>query len=373
MKGRDEVLDSIRGICALLVLAAHARAIVFVDLPDHSNPGIITKGFYFLTGIHFEAVVVFFVLSGYFVGGAVVAAIRNGTFLWNRYAGARMTRLWVVLVPALLLTFLCDRVGIWSSPETYAGECFGLWASGPSLEKPADFGIVSFLGSLLFLQTIETPFFGTNSPLWSLAYEFWYYVLFPVAAVGLSFLKQRVVSRALIYLLVLTVLIIWLPADILRNGWIWTMGVIVALIRSRALGSTFTRVPQWLVVALTAVPLGAGLVSSRLINHWITDFFVGGAFALWMVFLPTRVRALRWFEPAGRYLSAISYTLYLTHFPLLVLFAAWFMDGQQFHMGTEGFAVYAAFLLASIVVATVFWWLFEKRTDRIRELLMRRK
>ena len=32
-----------------------------------------------------------------------------------------------------------------------------------------------------FLQTIVGPTFGSNGPLWSLAYEWWYYVLFPLA------------------------------------------------------------------------------------------------------------------------------------------------------------------------------------------------
>jgi peptidoglycan/LPS O-acetylase OafA/YrhL len=36
-----------------------------------------------------------------------------------------------------------------------------------------------------FLQTIAGPTFGSNGPLWSLAYEWWYYVLFPLVLAAL--------------------------------------------------------------------------------------------------------------------------------------------------------------------------------------------
>ncbi len=42
-----------------------------------------------------------------------------------------------------------------------------------------------FFGNLFFLQGIFTPVFGSDTALWSLAYEFWYYILFPLAAVAL--------------------------------------------------------------------------------------------------------------------------------------------------------------------------------------------
>jgi peptidoglycan/LPS O-acetylase OafA/YrhL len=40
----------------------------------------------------------------------------------------------------------------------------------------------TFVGNLAFLQTIAVPIFGTNGPMWSLANEFWYYLIFPLAA-----------------------------------------------------------------------------------------------------------------------------------------------------------------------------------------------
>jgi len=40
------------------------------------------------------------------------------------------------------------------------------------------------LGNLFFLQNILVNCFGTNGPIWSLANEFWYYILFPLALIA---------------------------------------------------------------------------------------------------------------------------------------------------------------------------------------------
>ena len=186
MKPRDEILDLIRGLSALVVLLAHVRGFVLLDLGQLESPGLVTKGFYFATGIHHQAVMVFFVLSGYFVGGTVMDALGRGKFSAPRYALARLSRLWVVLVPALLLTFLLDAAGRSMDASAYAGALREQFMSGPELGSGASASIGSFLGNLAFLQTIELPVFGSNGPLWSLANEFWYYVLFPLLAAALA-------------------------------------------------------------------------------------------------------------------------------------------------------------------------------------------
>jgi peptidoglycan/LPS O-acetylase OafA/YrhL len=38
------------------------------------------------------------------------------------------------------------------------------------------------LGNLVFLQAILVPTWGSNGPLWSLAFEFWFYIWFPTLA-----------------------------------------------------------------------------------------------------------------------------------------------------------------------------------------------
>ena len=81
-------IDGLRGIAVLSVLGYHAF------------PATLPGGY---TGVD-----VFFVLSGFLVGGAVMRA--GPAFDWRTYAIARLSRLWVVLVPALLLTAALDQL-----------------------------------------------------------------------------------------------------------------------------------------------------------------------------------------------------------------------------------------------------------------------
>ena len=86
---------------------------------------------------------------------------------WGNYLLNRATRLYVALIPALILTVTFDHIA-----RTHGGMNLGY---GPQSMK-------DFWGSLFFLQGIYTKPYGSDGPLWSLSYEFWFYILFPLIA-----------------------------------------------------------------------------------------------------------------------------------------------------------------------------------------------
>ncbi|MEI6323526.1 MAG: acyltransferase family protein [bacterium] len=98
MKHRLVHLDCLRGMAALLVCVEHLRAFLFVPYARLESPGVVQKGFYFLTGLGHQSVMIFFVLSGFLVGGSFIGSLRKGSWSWKGYLLRRMTRLWVVLV-----------------------------------------------------------------------------------------------------------------------------------------------------------------------------------------------------------------------------------------------------------------------------------
>lgn len=139
-------------------------------LPSHSW---FEKAFYFLTGLGHQSVMIFFVLSGFFIAGSVSAAFERDKWSWREYTINRLTRLWVVLLPALIVTLILDQIGMGLTHGAgYDGRYREMVNSGPSLAEPANLGITTFLGNMAFLQTIATPVFGSNGPLWTLANEF---------------------------------------------------------------------------------------------------------------------------------------------------------------------------------------------------------
>ena len=68
-------LDLIRGLSALAVAAGHLRLVMMCNYTDLPEPALHQTAFYVLTGLSSQAVMVFFVLSGFLVGGS---ALRSG-------------------------------------------------------------------------------------------------------------------------------------------------------------------------------------------------------------------------------------------------------------------------------------------------------
>ncbi len=176
-------LDMLRGLCALGVVVGHLRGFLLVDFGSLHTPSLADRMLYFFAGLGHQSVLAFFALSGFLVGGKALTAIVAGTWSWGAYLVARLTRLWTVVVPALIVTLALDRTGTWlTAGNGYDGAYFRILASGPGILNPADNSFTTLLANIAFLQTIASPVFGTNGPLWSLANEFWYYVVFPLAA-----------------------------------------------------------------------------------------------------------------------------------------------------------------------------------------------
>ena len=130
----------------------------------------IDRVLYRLSNYGHSAVMIFFVLSGYLVGGSVLRATAAGRWSWRDYLLARGVRLYVVLVPALVLTALWDKVGL----EVVAGSPGNSDTAQAIVDQAtvaAHSGPVPFPGNLAFLQTIAVPSYGSNVALWSLANE----------------------------------------------------------------------------------------------------------------------------------------------------------------------------------------------------------
>jgi len=362
-------LDLLRGLAALLVVAGHLRAFLFVDFGQVAAPGILDRLFYLVTGLGHQAVVVFFVLSGYLVGGSVLTAYQSGRWSWKNYALRRLTRLWVVLLPALLLTLALDSLGRHWGHAGYEGALNSLYSSGPTPDAPADLRITTFLGNFFFLQTITVNCLGTNGPLWSLANEFWYYLLFPLICAALSIVRGpwsvvRGLSSALCAI-IFAGLVWWLPAKIVCSGLIWLLGVGAFWAGRFEPVRRICRHPAWLI-GVGAVSLGS-LAASKTSSIFGTDWSIGIAFALWVVGLASINSQLSTINWIASRLSDMSYTLYLVHFPVLAFVFFCFFDGRQFQPASTAYLTFGALLIVVVTFSAGIWWCFERNTDRLRK------
>ena len=298
----------------------------------------------------------------------MVSRAGAGQWSWNDYAITRLTRLWIVLLPALLLTAFWDNLGIAITGSSfYNGGMAAIYNIGPPFE-PSSYNIASFFGNLTFLQTIVVPTFGTNGPLWSLANEFWYYFLFSflfcsVAAKATVGLKLRLggaaTALAICYLL---------PTDLLIYGLIWLFGVAVFVIYSRL---TLTRSYRNILLAFSGILLAAVLTFSR---TWglgvVEDFAIGFAFAAMLLPLSQLRRASSMVTKLSRAGAEMSYTLYLVHFPVVAFLACYLLDNRRLIPSLGGATIFVGLLAIVIIYAYGVYFLFERNTRTAKQAVL---
>jgi peptidoglycan/LPS O-acetylase OafA/YrhL len=268
-----------------------------------------------------EAVVVFFVLSGFVISHAANTSDRT----FARFASSRISRLYSVVIPCLLLTVVCDGIGLHLAPEIYDVVDIKNNTSAP---------LARVLFSLLMLSEswVSVRFFS-NVPFWSLCYEFWYYVMFGFCVYFTG--RKRV-------LLVVAAAVISGPHIVLLFP-VWLLGVAACRASSRALwwpGARWLALVQFVVVGFIYYAFDLRIVcaqpASWLLEAYghnlgwsmyvISDTMIGLSFALHLVavkhFEKSIHRVLERSASVIRWLAARSFTLYLLHQPLAFVLTA---------------------------------------------------
>ena len=306
-----------------------------------------------------QAVVGFFVISGYLVGGSVLNNLSGSPGQLRDYFIHRFCRIYMVLAPALLLTLVFDLSG----RSFFAGSGVYAWSI-----FEGHFSLKLFLATLVNLQSILFDYFGTNGPMWSLACEFWYYILFPLLmmpfAVGLD-----AGSRWISFLMGLALCYLFAR----EPGWfgfgfiLWGMGAFATrapspLIRSRGLALSLY------AVALILIRF---LVRGKLLttHPWIGDV-ADLLSAILFIFVLLAFRD----GPTDGYnllrlqihkkLANFSFSLYAIHMPILIFARA----GASWMMGEDWvtqLAQPANYALAFTVMATILLiaWGFSRLTE----------
>jgi peptidoglycan/LPS O-acetylase OafA/YrhL len=377
-KGSASVhLDALRGFAAFSVLLFHWRKTLFVEYKAFGHHSLLCKAGYFISSFGHQWVIVFFVLSGYLVGGSVMRALDTGRWSWRSYLLTRLTRLYVVLLPALLLGGFCDWFRMYLNGMlgdindiaiklTFSKNVFN--PLSPAILSPA-----SLFANCLFLQRIrlpgqhyEIPVFGSNGPLWSLANEFWYYMAFPLLALmlarGRSWWMRAGCGLGLL---------IWgwfVGQPIVLLGIPWLMGVLIVYLPAfPARGLWARRIAIGMALGLFAVALPVDIKIASTDHIWVTDTLLGLIVTLLIwVLLHCAVQPLPslYIRIAQRSAHS-SYTLYLTHYPMMLLLIV-LLHMPRVLPGWHGFFVNSVLLALVILYAQVVYELFEKQTGRVR-------
>ncbi len=343
-------LDFVRFLAALTVLLFHAAGFDFMK----ADTGLGHYGR--------EAVVVFFVLSGFVI--AYTAHRKDRTLL--EYTIHRISRIYSVVLPALFLTAIVDRFGITVHPELYVEhDAQSLWP-------------IRLIISVLCLN--EWGFwsvqFFSNVPYWSISYEVTYYILFAI-----SFYLRGSISWLLLLIFgflagprILLLLPVWmLGVWVYRSRWLGDMsrGTAVIAIVGSCVGWVIVvdggwagHIGDWLSNLIGAKLWRIGLGWSR---FFLTDYLVGiivaiNFSAVRVIISDVTVVSMP-FVRAIRLLSLLTFPLYLFHQPLLLFFAS--VSPPQMSDATRSIFV----IVATLVVVAVLTPFCEFLRARMRLFL----
>ncbi|PNH85230.1 acyltransferase [Arthrobacter sp. AFG20] len=369
VKSENAALNVVRTVSALLVVIGHARGWLFVPL-EQVDGSVALKALYAMTSIGHGAVLVFFVLSGYFVGGSVIKASRGGYFSWKAYGITRLVRLWIVLAPALILTLVLDFLG----RTFFAGSS----RFGPASDATLHTAPLTAVGNLLFLQPTYVPTLGTNGALWSLTFEFAYYLLFPIIVLGVvrGAGWPRYASAALALMLcvffgvnVIILFSAWLLGALLAAQQHHVVSIVAAWRPSVRVSARFVAVGM-LLAAMLADKISGGSPDYAPPATFVVALM--GAIVVGLLLpdpKPGSVVGRLTVSSLGG-LAPSSYSLYAMHLPLLTLLAVVLSrDGVT---GSWGPSPLNWCLLAVVVAVLVLaGWAFAQATERHTKKLTR--
>lgn len=268
-----------------------------------------------------EAVMVFFVLSGFFIHFREAGRGERGDDGPVKFWRRRWHRIAPPYYFALAVTVVCDLIGRTWWPLLYASQTGD--ALLDSTFSRGGYSVASVLPAMVVLPVSLGRDFGSNGPIWSLAFEAVFYAIYP------AWLWVRRRSRATAFigvpaicLLIGVAPISAFPLTVLMYYPIWLAGACLAEYlaqdgvprRSLAIGGAmfaagslfYLARPPIVLLLSAAMVFGAGLVLA----------FAG---------LQSRDRVVL---PAFEFLGLRSYTIYIVHFPVLVLLSSYLFQAQ---------------------------------------------
>lgn len=319
-------LDGLRGLAAVYVMIGHARWLLWEGgAAFQSHPG--NYNFFEKAQVYFfslfkyghEAVLFFFVLSGFVIHLKQAKGLARGEQVsLNGYFMRRVRRILPPLLFALLLTYFCDKLVEWLDASVFYGT-----TPDPVANQNISFdhSFNTLVGNVLFVQNTYVPIFGSNAPLWSLKYEWWFYMLYPL----MLLVNKRRVILSLVCVAVISAISIagwsWgiqLADDVFAYFFCWWLGCLSADMYAGRI-----KVPGWLIfiatLALLYIPVSMKyeIVPNGAIKDTIIAIGFWGLLNLFFILQKKNVplTMLEKLKPLGD----CSYSIYVIHLPLLVL------------------------------------------------------
>jgi peptidoglycan/LPS O-acetylase OafA/YrhL len=299
-------LNFSRAVAAFLVLLFHIRTTLVVPYEELDVHNWMAKGTYAISTFGHDAVIIFFVLSGYLVGGAALRIDVTTSHAFRLYGIDRAVRIGPVLIATTIFSAALQHV-----------------APLPACSDTP----LTLIGNALALQNFLVRPLCNNLPLWSISNEVVYYFAFPVMLAAWS----RAISIWLVISLACVMLIGILslnlaPLDdtnIVLDCPFWLIGAALWFLPD------ISPRWRWLALSLVAAALLFGRFEISRSYFWFRDLFLAATFSYLLVTFRNQPMPQSGIRAAvagrvaecSRWLADFSFSLYVTHYPLIKLYA----------------------------------------------------
>ncbi|MBT1907211.1 acyltransferase [Enterobacter kobei] len=292
--------DTLRGLAAVIVVLCHcSQLFINQHLPEYYR---------FFAVLAQSCVMVFFVLSGFLITKSITGNIdRNGSLDLKDYAIKRFARIYP---PLIFSFFIVAALTVLSKEFFISGDGSLATANGWVNKYGFNVELFGYIPSAI----MSNGFVGdmspaSNSPLWSLSIEVWYYV---IAGLILSGRKELIIAG-----LAVGYVGISNNSPFFYYSIVWVLGAILCLMHDGVL--KVSRLATSLAIFCAAVYACYRLfiIYNNFTNSNLT--LVNVALGLFMAALLQKVVIERdarlSFLPS---MASFSYTLYIIHFPILL-------------------------------------------------------
>lgn len=347
-------LDLIRFIAAFLVVAVHVRCEFFntYSLLHSNSQNYFTQAIFFLNSFGGQAVAIFFVLSGFLVGGKNIERIILGQAKIKDYTIDRSVRILMPLFACLILIKIID-----------------------SFDYKSNHSFIELIGNLFGLQGVLVG--DAGGVFWTLAYEIWFYVF--IGSFICIFGKTNAICKFL-GLLFLTLSIIIFTK--LSSVWFFCLffGIIAYFLSKKRLSCNIIILAliffiiTWILLGFAGNTRVEGRIRFTIIDAQtlMTIFSASTAILISQItnITPSR-KYLILFDKFGSRFAIFSYSLYITHYQCCRIMHLCGVP-QEANVNIITISYFMLEILCCLLFGYLFYLITEKHTALIKKYIKNR-
>ncbi len=310
------------------------------------------------------AVLLFFALSGLLISYSLYNKLDNPEYRFRNYFVDRFSRIYSGLLPAMLFGTIIVVI-IYVTNYSYFMQLCTMQSTPSLLNFGMTLGMleqrfpVDFFNSLLSAFGLSNPIpdvtpYGFNGILWVLVIEWWIYMVFGwivIGSLGLIRKQKRSKSNKTIFLVVAALLSLLLIAMYQQNSnfiIVWFVGALMMLVISNRtvtskLSSNFAVKLLGILSLLSLASVMYAMYVIFALTGQYYDLTFGILLATCILLGVLLLNRARFKRVSSLILNkhvvglitlgaGYSYILYLTHYPIVILFAGLNLQGNRFLM-----------------------------------------